>query len=87
MFGLARLNDSGLRSFLLDHIDATAVAIENNNAISQGEQGVVATNADIAARVIAGAALTNQNVAGENRGAAVGFDAEPLAAGIAAVLD
>ena len=50
-----------------------------NHTVCQGKQRVVATNADIAAWVVAGAALTDKNVANDDRSATEGFHAQTLA--------
>ena len=54
-------------------------------ARSRGEEGVVATEADIVARPELGAALTHEDVAGEHVLAAELLHAEALAGGIAPV--
>jgi hypothetical protein len=60
-------------------------AVELDHAIREGEQGVVATDADIRSGAEAGAALANNDVAGNNSLAAEFFHAEALADAIASV--
>ena len=74
-----------LPSFLGDHVDAPALAVERDHSVGQREQGVVAADADVAAGVIAGAALADDD-------ASTGYDlpakclkAKPLRVRIAAV--
>ena len=45
----------------------TANALEMNAAINQSVQGVIAADADALTRMDVGAALTDQNVAGQNK--------------------
>ena len=68
------------------HLDLAARALaERHDAVDGGEQGVVAADADILAGVHLGAALADEDVAGEDLLAAEPLHAEPLAVGIAAV--
>src|SRR5262249_36940302 len=72
---------------LRDDVDAAALAVEPHHAVGQREQRVVAAAADVAAGVVAGAALPHQDAAGRHRLAAVLLDAQPLAVRLAAVAD
>src|SRR4051812_23148037 len=56
-------------------------------AIDEREQGVVAAAADADTRMHLGAALADQDVAGDHRLAAEFFHAETLAARVASVFD
>src|SRR6188768_2893395 len=68
------------------HLDLAARAgPEAHHAVGGGEQGVVAADPDILARIHLGAALADQDVAGQHLLAAEALDAQPLAVGIAAV--
>lgn len=64
----------------------TANALEMNAAINQSVQGVIATDADALTRMDVGAALTDQNVAGQNKLTVAALNAEALGLGITAVL-
>src|SRR4029077_16416612 len=68
-------------------IDTTPAAIEANAAVDERENRVVATESNVLARKELGAALANDNVAGQNRFAAKSFYTETLADAIAAVLN
>src|SRR5262245_60887312 len=68
-----------------DDVDAAALAVERDHAVGQREQGVVAADADVAAGVVARAALPHDDSAGAHRLPAVHLDAQPLRVGIAAV--
>ena len=63
----------------------TANALEMNAAINQSVQGVIATDADALTRMDVGAALTNQNVAGQDELTIGALDAQTLRLGVAAV--
>ena len=55
-----------------------------NAAIDQSEQGVIAADADALTRMDVGAALTDQDVAGQNKLTVAALDAEALGLGITA---
>ena len=55
--------------------DLTMSPIPANNAVGEGEQGVVSATTDVFARVELGAALTHDDAAGCYKFAAVSFDA------------
>ena len=57
-----------------------------NAAIDQSEQGVIAADADALTRMDVGAALTDQDVAGQNKLTVAALDAEALGLGITTVL-
>ena len=57
-----------------------------NAAIDQSEQGVIAADANALTRMDVGAALTNQDVAGQNELTVAALDAEALGLGITTVL-
>ena len=57
-----------------------------NAAIDEREQRVVAADADALTRMDVGAALADQNVAGQNELTVAALDAEALGLGITAVL-
>src|SRR5262249_46166431 len=67
------------------HVDARALAVEDDDAVGQREQGVVAAAADVAAGVVARAALPHDDAAGADRLAAVHLHAQPLTVGLTAV--
>ena len=73
---------------LLDRaaLAVTAHALEVNAAIDQSEQGVIAADADALTRMDVGAALTDQDVAGQNKLTVAALNAEALGLGITAVL-
>ena len=73
---------------LLDRaaLAVTAHALEVNAAIDQSEQGVIAADANALTRMDVGAALTDQDVAGQNELTVAALDAEALGLGITAVL-
>src|SRR5579883_1239241 len=64
---------------------AAAALLEGHLAIDEGEEGVVAPHADIAAGMELGAALAHQDVARHHGLAAEVLDAEPASRGVAAV--
>src|SRR5690606_21761748 len=66
---------------------ATAATLggEFDRAVDGGEQGVVAAEADIVARVEGGATLTHEDVAGQHALAAELLHAEALRLGVATV--
>ena len=66
-------------------VHTTAFAVEEDAAIHQGEDGVVAAHADVLAGVELGATLAHDDVAGDNSLATELLHAEALAAGIATV--
>ena len=57
-----------------------------NAAINQSVQGVIAADADALTRMDVGAALTDQNVAGQNKLTGAALNADALGLGITAVL-
>src|SRR5690606_19055077 len=72
------------------HVDGDVGAparagVEAHMSVAGGEQRVILADADIAARVVLGAALTHENVPGENELAAELLHAQPLAWRIAPV--
>ena len=73
---------------LLDRaaLAVTAHALKVNAAIDQSEQGVIAADADALTRMDMGAALTDQDVAGQNELTVAALDAEALGLGITTVL-
>src|SRR5687767_14908206 len=64
---------------------ATGASVEGNPAVRLGEQGMILADTDIGAGVELGAALADQNVAGDHDLLAELLHAQPLAGGIAAV--
>src|SRR6185312_12511176 len=64
---------------------AARAGAEGDHAVRGGEQGVVAADADVGARIHLGAPLADQDVAGEDLLAAEALHAQALAVGIAAV--
>ena len=69
-----------------DPLAVLAEAFETDHAIGEGKQGIVAAVTHILTRVDMGAALTNQDIAGQNPLAVGALDAETLGLGIAAVV-
>src|SRR5262249_46568896 len=69
------------------HVDAPALTVEHDHAIDQREEGVVAPAADVAARVILGAALPDDDSASADRLATEELHTQPLALGVAPVPD
>jgi hypothetical protein len=63
------------------------LAVEEHDAVGQGEEGIVFGPADIAAGVEHGAPLPNDDPAGANRLTAEDFDAQALTVRLAAVPD
>src|SRR5258708_21833237 len=61
------------------------LVLEGDGALDLGEQRVVAAHADIAARVVGGAALTYEDVAGRHHLAAIALDPEAAAPRVATV--
>src|SRR5262249_5398266 len=59
--------------------------VERDRALDEGEDGVVAAQSDIVARMELGAALAHDDVAGHDDLAAEALDAEAASLGIAAV--
>src|SRR5699024_11112269 len=76
------------RLLLLDNaaLAVTAHALEMDAAVNQREQRVVAADADALTRMDVGAALANQNVAGQNVLTVAALDAETLGLRVTAVL-
>src|SRR5581483_1755219 len=70
---------------LRDDVDAPPLSIKDNDAVDQRKQAVVPGALDVAAGVIARAALADENAARRHRFAAVSFDAQALRGGIAPV--
>src|SRR5438874_13663633 len=68
-----------------DHVDAFAATVEFNDALGESKQSIVSATADVPARQIAGAALTDDDAARLNYLAAVYLDAQPLAVRITPV--
>src|SRR5437016_4531890 len=68
-------------------IDAATSAIEANVSVNQRENCVVASEADVFARLKFRAALAHDNVAGDDHLAAEFFYAEPLTDAVAAILN
>src|SRR3989304_1416115 len=66
-------------------VDAAALLVEEDGPFDEGEQGVIASDADIAAGVPFRAALPGQNVPRNDRLAAELFDSQPLGMRLAAV--
>src|SRR5579883_2282400 len=84
--GWERLFGGQCRRRVHAHLDlALRAGAEGDHAVRRGEQGVVAADADVGARVHLGAALADQDVAGEDLLAAEALHAQALAVGIAAV--
>ena len=72
-----------------EHSDAADDLVYRNHvnaAIDQSEQGVIAADADALTRMDVGAALTDQDVAGQNELTVAALDAEALGLGITTVL-
>src|SRR5688572_1715201 len=66
-------------------LTTTIVGLELHDAIHQGEERIILATADVAAGVELGAALTDQNVAGDDVLATEPLDAEALRVRIATV--
>jgi len=79
LFALVAASREAVRSGVGDDIDPPPLLVEGHDAIDEGKQGVVATAADVSARVVARAALADQNAARADVAAAVYLDAQPLA--------
>lgn len=60
------------------HIDAAALLIEKDAAVSEGEKGVVLAHADIGTGMPLGAALADEDVSCDDDFATVFLDAEAL---------
>ena len=73
--------------FYADLLAVAAHALERDAAVHQGKQGVVAAAADILTRMDMGAALADQDIAGEYELAVAALYAETCRLGIAAVLE
>ena len=69
-----------------DLLAVLAHALELHSAVHLGEQGVVAALAHVGAGMNVAAALTNQNVAGQNLLTIGALDAQALGLGVTAVL-
>ena len=68
-------------------VDAAAFAVEADGACDDGEDGVVTAEADAFTGGPFGAALADDDVAGDDLLAAVFFDTEAFAAAVATVFD
>jgi hypothetical protein len=68
------------------NVNAAIGFVVLDHAFDQSEEGVVAADANILAGAIRGAALADENIAGENFFAAVTFDTETLAYAVASVV-
>ena len=66
-------------------MDPAVGAVELDHAVREREEGVVAADADVGSGAETGAALANEDVAGDDRLAAKFFHAEALADAIASV--
>ena len=69
-----------------DLLAVLAVTLELDGAVHQGEQGVVLALADVGAGVDLGAALTDEDVAGEDELPVGPLGSEALGLAVAAVL-
>jgi hypothetical protein len=82
-----------LRRLILRHcgtrhdVDATTALVKFHMAIFEGEQGPVATGADIDAGQKLGPALADDDAAGMDKFPAVFFYAQPFADAVATVFD
>src|SRR5207302_9551809 len=77
-FDRDRQADSACGRCLGIDVDAPPLAVEAHGAVDEREQGVVATDADVAAGVELGAALSDDDTPGGNKLAAVHLHAEAL---------
>ena len=68
-----------------DLVGLRALVLELHHAIDEGEDGVIAAEADVIARVILGAVLADDDVAGDYLLAAVLLDAEEFRVAVAPV--
>ena len=68
-----------------DLLAVTAHALKAHAAIHQSKQGIVAADAHVLAGMDMGAALTHQDVAGQNELTIGALDAQTLRLGVAAV--
>jgi len=68
-------------------IHAPSLAIEEHDAVGEGEERIVFCSSDIPARMKHGATLPNDNAAGAHCLAAEYLDAQSLAVRLAAVAD
>src|SRR5438128_333347 len=71
--------------FFRHHADVFAGLIEQDHAVGEGEQGMVAAAADVAAGQELGAALTHDDPTRANPLAGIYLHAQPLRIGIATV--
>lgn len=69
------------------NVHATTGAVEANGTVNEGEDGVVASETDVAARKILGATLTDDDVSGDNALGTEFLHAKTLADAVASVLD
>ena len=68
------------------HLAILAHALELDLAVNECEQGVVAADPDVVARMDVRASLADQNVAGQNELTVCALDAEALGLGVTTVL-
>ena len=80
-----RESRSGESSARRDDFDATVRLVVFDRTVLQREEGPIATNADVLAGMEFGAALTNDDAAGDDGLAAKFFHAEPLRVALASV--
>ena len=80
---LARL--VGRCVYFRKNVDHALCGVPFDGTVFQGEQGMIAANADIVTRVKPGAALADDDIAGKNEFAAITFDAEALGVTVAPV--
>jgi hypothetical protein len=74
-----------LLRFNRDHADGAGGFAEFHNAVAESEEGEIAAATDVFARMEFGAALTDNDVAGENGFATVLFNTKILRIAVAAV--
>ena len=87
------MQSTGLKSVLKkrklrfdrNHADGAGGFAEFHNAVAESEEREIAAAADVFARVELGAALTDDDVAGENALAAIFFNTQILRIAVAAV--
>src|SRR5262249_2373341 len=79
------VSSGGLFDHADEHAAFGALALELDLAVHRAEQRVIRAHAHVRARVHLRAALTNEDVAGQNRFAAEALHTEPLGVGLAAV--
>ena len=69
-----------------DLLTVLAQTLETDNAVGLGKQSMVGTHTDVGTGMDVGAALANQNVAGENELTVSALGAKALGLGVTAVL-